>query len=68
MAINLAFFIGNNDAAFGLVAGLATGLGFVGLALGVNYLFEGKPLKLWLINAGYNTVVFSVMGLIIGAL
>ena len=68
MAINLAFFIGNNDAAFGLVAGLATGLGFVSLALGVNYLFEGKPLKLWLINAGYNTVVFSVMGLIIGAL
>lgn len=68
MAINLAFFIGDNDAAFGLFAGFATGLGFVSLALGVNYLFEGKPLKLWLINAGYNTVVFSVMGLIIGAL
>ena len=68
MAINLAFFIGDNDAVFGLFAGFATGLGFVSLALGVNYLFEGKPLKLWLINAGYNTVVFSVMGLIIGAL
>lgn len=69
MAFNLAFFIGlEADWLFGLFAGLATGLGFVGLALGVNYMFEGKSLKLWLINAGYNTVVFAVMGTIIGAL
>lgn len=69
MAFNLAFFIGADaDWQFGLFAGFATGLGFVGLALGVNYLFEGKSFKLWLINAGYNTVVFSVMGLIIGVM
>jgi hypothetical protein len=69
MAFNLAFFIGADaDWQFGLFAGFATGLGFVGLALGVNYMFEGKSFKLWLINAGYNTVVFSVMGLIIGAM
>ena len=29
MAINLAFFIGDNDAAFGLFAGFATGLGLL---------------------------------------
>lgn len=69
MAFNLAAFIGRDeDWAFGLAAGLAAGLGWVGLALGVNYMFEGKPFRLWLINAGYNTVVFAVMGLIIGAL
>jgi hypothetical protein len=68
MAFNLAYFIGDNDALFGLFAGLATGLGFVALALGVSYMFEGKSFKLWAINAGYNIVVFAVMGLIIGAL
>lgn len=69
MALNLAAFIGADaDWLFGLMAGLAAGFGWVGLALGVNYMFEGKSFKLWLINAGYNTVVFAVMGLIIGAL
>jgi hypothetical protein len=68
MAINLAAFIGK-DAAwdFGLFAGLAAGLGWVALAFGVNYMFEGRSFKLWLINAGYNIVALAIMGLIIGA-
>ncbi|WKZ30534.1 MAG: DUF1761 domain-containing protein [Candidatus Dojkabacteria bacterium] len=69
MALNLAAFIGKDtDWMFGLFAGLAAGLGWVSLAFGVNYMFEGKSFKHWLINAEYNTVVFAVMGLIIGAL
>lgn len=69
MAFNLAAFIGKDaNWLFGLGAGLAVGFGWVGLAFGVNYMFEGKSFKLWLINAGYNTVVFALMGLIIGAL
>lgn len=69
MAFNLAAFIGKDaDWMFGLGAGLAAGLGWVSLAFGVNYMFEGKPFKLWLINASYNTVVFALMGLIIGAM
>lgn len=69
MAFNLAMFIGPEaDMLFGLGAGFAAGFGWVALAFGVNYMFEGKSFKLWLINAGYNTVVFSVMGAIIGAL
>lgn len=68
MAFNLAAFIGKDaDWSFGLFAGLAAGLGWVALAFGVNYMFEGKPFKLWLINASYYTVAFAVMGLIIGA-
>jgi len=69
MAFNLAAFIGPHaDWLFGLSAGIAAGLGWVALAFGVNYMFEGKSFQLWLINAGYNTVVFAVMGLIIGAM
>jgi hypothetical protein len=69
MAFNLAMFIGKDETwDFGLFAGIAAGFGWVGLAFGVNYLFEGKSFTHWLINAGYNTVVFAVMGLIIGAL
>lgn len=69
MAFLLARAIGTGaDAMTGLVYGLTVGLGWVALAFGVNYMFEGKPFKLWLINASYNVVVFSVMGLIIGAM
>lgn len=67
MSITLAFFIGNNDLSFGLFAGLAAGIGWVATALGINYLFERKSLKLYLINAGYNVVTFALMGAIIGA-
>lgn len=49
-------------------AGFAVGLGLVATSLGVIYLFERRPLGLWLINGGYATLFFTVMGAIIGAL
>lgn len=49
-------------------AGFAIGLCLVGTSVGVNYLFERRPLGLWLINAGYLTVQFTAMGAIIGAM
>lgn len=68
MAVVLSGFIGREaDWSTGVVRGLAIG-GAVALAFGVNYLFEGKSLKHWLINASYNIIVFSVMGTIIGAM
>lgn len=67
MAYSLAVVIGSNsDWQYGLAIGCVVGICFVSFAFGVNYMFEGKSLKLWLINAGYNTVVFALMGLIIG--
>ena len=67
-SISLAMFIGaQGDWYFGLFAGFMTGLTFVSTALGVTYLFEMRPLRLFLINAGYQTVNFSAMGLILGA-
>lgn len=68
MAFNLAAFIGNGMGwQFGLTAGALTGIGWVALAIGINYLYERKSFRIWLINAGYMAVGFSIMGLIIGA-
>jgi hypothetical protein len=66
-AASLGMFIGGGDLEFGLFAGLMTGATFVATALGVTYLFEAKPLRLWLINAGYQTLNFTLMGTILGA-
>ena len=67
MSLNLAAFIGADATPlFGLTAGLAAGLGWVAMALGSNYLFEHKPFQLYLINAGYNIILLSLMGLVIG--
>lgn len=67
MSLNLAAFIGTEETPlFGLFAGLAVGLGWIAMSFGSNYLFEHRPLKLFLINAGYNTILLSLMGLIIG--
>jgi hypothetical protein len=52
---------------FGLHTGLAGAFFFIAPALGVIYLFEMRPLGLWLINAGYQLVNFAAMGAIIGA-
>lgn len=66
-ATSLAMFIGKAAWQEGLFYGFLTGLTFVATALGVTYAFEFKPLKLWCINAGYQVLFFSVMGLILGA-
>ena len=67
IAVSLAFFIGDGGWQFGLQAGFAAGFTFVAMTFGVVYLFESRPLKLWLVNAGYQTVVFTLMGTILGA-
>jgi len=68
MAINLAAFIGPKASlSFGIFAGAAAGVGWVATAYGVTYLFEHRSLKLFLINAGYHAVAFTMMGAILGA-
>ncbi|HEY1385491.1 MAG TPA: DUF1761 domain-containing protein [Dongiaceae bacterium] len=46
--------------------GLAIGIGWVATAFGVNYLFAGRRFALFAVDAGYNVVLFALMGLIIG--
>ena len=67
-AAGLAFLLGGDGSwQGGLHTGLFTGLFFIATALGVIYLFEQRPLKLWFINAGYQVVNFAAMGTIVGA-
>ena len=50
------------------MVGFGVGLGFVATSIGANYLFARKSLKLFLIDAGYWTLVYTVMGAVFGAL
>lgn len=64
-----ALFIGNSmTVAQASAAGACAGIAWVALAFGINYLFEHRSMKLWLINGGYNAVQFTAFGTIIGAL
>lgn len=69
MAANLAMFLNDvkTDTAWGTTAGFLAGFGWVAMAIFIIGLFERRSVKYMLINAGYMTVSFVVMGLIIGA-
>lgn len=63
-----AMFLGPSPGfTFGLGAGFAAGLFWVAAMNGVHYLFERRSLRLWLINGGYNTAVFTIIGGVLGA-
>jgi len=53
---------------YGAIAGLVIGIGWVSTSFGISYLFEGKSLKFFAINAGYNIVKFLIVGIILGFL
>jgi hypothetical protein len=42
------------------------GIAWVSTSFGINYLFERKSLTLFLVNAGYHTLQFTTMGLVLG--
>lgn len=69
MAYNLAAFLGDpgTDMAWGATAGFLAGFGWVMLGVAVISLFEQRSWKYILVNGGYMTVAFTLMGLIIGA-
>lgn len=68
MAANLAFFLAGPEVTLGFAIGaaIAAGFGWAALSVGVLTLFERRPLSYFLINGGYLTIGFAVMGLILG--
>lgn len=66
-AFVFAMFLGPDPGiGFGAAAGAAAGFCWVSASFGINYLFSARSLKLWLIDAGYNTLQFTLYGLILG--
>jgi hypothetical protein len=63
-----AMFLGpHRSLALGAGAGTAAGLCWVATSFGINYLFERRPLRLFLVNGGYHTLQFALIGAILGA-
>ena len=69
ISYNLAFFLGDDktDASWGAIAGFLAGFGFSALIFTVVALFEQRSWKYILINGGFITVYFTIIGFIIGA-
>lgn len=66
-AVALAVAIGPDPSVAKSVGfGLVVGIGWVATSFGVNYLFAGRRLALFAVDAGYNVVLFALMGVIIG--
>ena len=59
--------MGGEGVMIGIHTGLLLGLGIASVMMGVNYLFEQRSLKLWLINAAHITIGFALVGAIQGA-
>ena len=61
-----AMFLGEHPGFwFSIGAGAAAGAFWVAASFGINYLFERRSLRQWLINGGYHTVQFTLFGLIL---
>ncbi len=66
-----AYFMGHTFATYGglspsstILTAMGIALAFIVTAFGVNYLFAGKSVKLWLIDSGYYLVTYTLMGAI----
>jgi hypothetical protein len=68
MALNLAMFLAGptTDVTWGMIAGALAGFGWVAMAVAIISVFENKSWAYILINGGYMTVAFTLMGAIIG--
>jgi hypothetical protein len=63
-----AMFLGPRPAlGFATAAGFAAGLCWVAGSFGINYLFEQRSARLLLINGGYHTLQYTLIGVVLGA-
>jgi hypothetical protein len=68
MSYNLAFFLGDDktDMLWGTTAGFLTGFGFAAMIFTVVALFELRSWKYIIINGGFITTYFTLIGFILG--
>jgi hypothetical protein len=68
ISYNLAFFLsdGKTNWRWGLIAGLLAGVGWAATMFIIVGLFEQRSVKYLLINCGYITIYFALIGFILG--
>ena len=68
ISYNLAFFLGDSatDAVWGATGGFLAGFGWSTLIFAIIALFEQRSWKYILINGGFITVYFTLIGFILG--
>ncbi len=54
-----------DSAGAGLGVGLLAAVGFIATSHAINYAFEGRSFKLFLMNCGYPLVSYSVIGILL---
>jgi hypothetical protein len=62
----IIYLTATSGAVAGMQTALITGLGLVATTFAINYLFQMRPVKLYLIDAGYHLAGMALAGLIIG--
>jgi hypothetical protein len=68
ISYNLAFFLsdGRTNWKWGLIAGLLAGVGWAATIFIIIGLFEQRSVEYLLINCGYITIYFALIGFILG--
>ncbi|KXX72504.1 DUF1761 domain-containing protein [Flammeovirga sp. SJP92] len=70
MSFGQAMLMAHGNQDFGLhngaMHGFIIGIMFVGCSMGINYLYQRRSIKLWLIDCGYQITFLTVQGAIIG--
>ena len=73
MALGMAMLVqGHSDGEAigwlqGLYHGLYVGIFFAAMSMGINYLYQRRSVKLWLIDSLYQIIFLAIMGAILGA-
>jgi hypothetical protein len=65
-AFVLALILGPDpNITHSAIIGSAVGIGLASTSLGISYIFEQRPLSLFLVNGGYHTFQFILMAIIL---
>lgn len=68
-AFGLSMYLGKEPSvSFGAFAGFAAAFFWIGTSKYNSANYDGSSKKLWLLNFGYDVVVYTAMGSIIGAI